>query len=461
MKRELWVSFGFVALTTLLATASASAQQPRAPGPIDPNAAVPAGHPAMPQGGQGQDDDGDENPRAPQGPQGDPHAGGRQAQNGGMEEPLQDGVMEDPNAAKGSIELQVADPTGRPLGRTEVTLGILYNSVAKGESRKRVTQMSDDAGIARFKDLEIGSGVAYRPMVLKDGATFSVTPFGLGPKGGMRALLHVYPVTSDVKQALIVTQSMIYSEVKDDRVQIQQAFRIYNFGKSAWVPKDVIVPLPENFTAFATQQGMTDVGADAVPGKGVKLRGTFGPGQHVIEFKWQVPYAGEAEVAFEVGMAPNVAAARVIVPASKGMDMDVEGFAKTKPSNDGLGQRALIAERQFSREEPPTKTIKVTIRGLPTEGPGKLVATFLALGGLVTGIVLGARKSAPRDTKRERQQLLGALEGLEAGRLDGSIGPKTYEKARREIIDDVARTFAAEPAKSAAKPRRTVRKRPA
>ena len=458
MKRELWVSFGFVALTTLLATASASAQQPRAPGPIDPNAAVPAGHPPMPQ--QGQDDEGDENPRA-RAPEGDPHGGGRQPQNAGMEEPLQDGVMEDAKAPQGSIELQIADPTGRPLGRTEVTLGILYNSVAKGESHKRITQMTDDAGIAHFKDLEIGSGVAYRPMVLKDGATFSVTPFGLGPKGGMRALLHVYPVTSDVKQALIVSQSMIYSEVKDDRVQIQQAFRIYNFGKSAWVPKDVIVPLPENFTAFATQQGMTDVGADAVPGKGVKLRGTFGPGQHVIEFKWQVPYSGEAEVSFDVGMAPNVAAARVIVPASKGMDMEVEGFTKTKPSNDGLGQRALIAEKQFSREEPPTKTIKVTIRGLPTEGPGKVVATFLALSGLVTGIVLGARKSAPRDTKRERQQLLGALEALEVGRQDGSVGPKTYEKARREIIDDVARTFAAEPAKSSTKPKRTARGKPA
>ncbi len=460
MKRELLVSLGFVALTTLLAAADARAQQPRGPGPIDPNAAVPAGHPPMPQGG-GQDDDGGEGPQAQPG-QADPHGGpGRgQPQNGGPEEPPQDGVMEDPSAPKGTIEIQIADPTGRPLGRTEVTLGILYNSVAKGESKKRVTLMSDDAGVARFKDLETGSGVAYRPMVLKDGATFSVTPFGLGPKGGMRGLLHVYPVTSDVKQALIVSQNMIYTEVKDDRVQIQQAIRIYNFGKSAWVPKDVVIALPENFTAFATQQGMTDVGADPVPTKGVKLRGTFGPGQHVIEFKWQVPYAGEAEVAFEVGMAPNLAAARVIAPASKGMDMEVEGFDKTKPSNDGLGQRALIAEKQFRREEPPAKSIKITIRGLPTEGPGKVVATFLALSGLVTGIVLGARKAAPRDTKRERQQLLGALEALELGRQDGSVGPKTYEKARRELIDDVARTFAAEPAKTTTKTRRTVRNKP-
>ena len=45
----------------------------------------------------------------------------------------------------------------------------------------------------------------------------------------------------------------------------------------------------------------------------------------------------------------------------------------------------------------------------------------------------------------ERQQLLAALEGLELGHREGSIGPKTYERARRELIDDLARTFAADP----------------
>ena len=145
------------------------------------------------------------------------------------------------------------------------------------------------------------------------------TPFQLGPKSGIRALLHVYPVTSDIEQTLVVSQSMIYAEVKDDRIQIQQALKIYNFGRNAWVPpNDLIVPLPDNFTAFATQQGMTDVGADAIPNKGVKLRGTFSPGQHVIEFKWQLPYTGEAEVKFDVGMPPHLAAARVIAPASQG-----------------------------------------------------------------------------------------------------------------------------------------------
>lgn len=365
--------------------------------------------------------------------------------------------MEDPTLPRGAVEVHIADPTGKPLANTDVTLGIIYNSVAKGESRKRVTAPTDATGTARFKDLDFGSGIAYRPMVLKDGATFSTTPFGLGLKNGIRALLHVYPVTNDVSQALIVSQSMVYAEVKDDRIQIQQAYKIYNFGKNAWVPPpDFIVPLPDTYTAFATQQGMTDVGVDAVPKKGVKIRGTFSPGQHVIEFKWQLPYTGEAEVKVDVGMPPNLAAARIIAPAAKGMGMEVEGFEPTKLSTDGMGQRALVTEKQLRREDPPVKNLKLTIKGLPTEGPGKFIATLLAFSGLVAGIVLGARKAPPRDTKRERQQLLAALEGLELGHREGAVGPKTYERARRELIDDLARTFAADP-----KPTKNTRKRAA
>ncbi len=432
MKRELVTTLGALALSAcVLVSSHASAQ--------DPAARPPAGHPAVA-------DDGDE----------DPHGGGGGGAPGMAPAP-EDGAMEDPTIPRGAVEVHISDPTGKPMGNTEVTLGIIYNSVAKGESRKRITARTDDVGTARFKDLDVGSGIAFRPMVLKDGATFSTTPFGLGLKSGIRALLHVYPVTSDIDQALIVTQSMVYAEVKDDRVQIQQAYKIYNFGKNAWVPPpDLIVPLPETFTAFATQQGMTDVGVDAVAKKGIRIRGTFAPGQHVIEFKWQLPYAGEAEVKVDVGMPPHLAAARIIAPASKGMGMEVEGFDATKISTDGMGQRALVTEKQLRREDPPVKSLKLTIKGLPTEGPGKFIATLLALSGLVAGVVLGVRKAPPRDTKRERQQLLAALEGLELGHREGSIGPKTYERARRELIDDLARTFAADP-----KPVKATRKKTA
>ena len=70
--------------------------------------------------------------------------------------------------------------------------------------------------------------------------------------------------------------------------------------------------------------------------------------------------------------------------------------------------------------------------------------------------MLGTRKPGLRDLKSERQRLLGELEELERARQRSEIGPKTYERARRELLDAIARTFAvAEPS-----PERPRRKRP-
>ncbi len=367
----------------------------------------------------------------------------------------EDGAVDDPTIPKGQLDLHIVDPTGTPMPNTSVTLGILYNSVAKGESRKRVVATTDDKGIARFEHLEPGSGVAYRPMVIKEGATFSVMPFRLSESSGMRGVLHVYPVVDEIERAVVVMQTILYTEVKDDRIQIQEAFKIYNLGKSAWVPKDLIVPLPDTFTAFSTQQGMTDVAVEAVPSKGVRLRGTFGPGQHMVEFRWQLPYTGEAKISFDVGMPPHTAAARVIAPASKDMSLDVPGFPKPQSTSDGQGQRALMTEKQLRREEDALKSVNVVISGLPTEGPGKVVATLLSAGGLIVGLVLGTKKPGRRDRSKERARLLGSLEDLERAVASGDVGPKTYERARRELLDAVARTFADEDAITPAKPPRS------
>jgi hypothetical protein len=378
---------------------------------------------------------------APDNPHENPHRQG--AADPDIFEPPPDGAQEEKSLPVGTLDVYIADSSSKPIAGTPVTLGVVYNSVAKGESRKRLLSTTNERGIARFEQLETGSSVAYRPMVITDG-TFSVTPFRMPEAAGMRALLHVYPIVEDAAAAKVVAQAIVYTEVKDDRIQVQQIYRIFNFGKTAWVPKELVLRLPETFTGFASQQGMTDVGVDAVPKQGARLRGTFAPGQHELEFRWQLPYAGEADVAFDVGLVPNVAAARVIAPASRDMKLEVEGFPSPRSTSDGQGQRALVTERQLSREEPPMKSVSVTIKGLPTEGPGKLIATFLAAGGLGIGLVLGAQRPSKKDRTNERARLLAELTDLERAHLEGQVGPKTYAAARRDLLDALARTFAIE-----------------
>ncbi len=439
MRRASWL-----AVASLLAALPAHAQ-PAAPAGAAPSAsAAPAG--ADPHAGADAAD-----PHAGA----DPHAdarGGRAGANGtppGMFNPPPDAVEEDATLPPGSFTAQILDPDDRPLPKTSVTIGILHNTVAKGESRQRVVREADDLGFVRMDSQETGSGVAYRISVSSDGATFAASPFNLPLMRGMRAKLHVYPVTRSLDEALVVMQAIVFAEMKDDRVQLQSALQIFNFGRVAWVPSEVYVELPENFTAFRANEEMTDKGVEAVDKKGARLHGTFGPGRSDIEFRWQLPYSGEKDVSFEVGLPPHIAVGRVMTQASHGMTLTVPGFPAAEPRFDPEGQRLLVTEHQIQRDDAPLRRLRVTIGNLPTQGPGAKVAAGLAALGVLAGLGLAFTQRRPWKAKREldkleRSQLLEELEELEAMHATGEIGPKTYERARRELIDLLARTLSKE-----------------
>jgi hypothetical protein len=484
MRRVTWV----LPLAVLTAAASVGAapgpvngNEPLPPGhpvsgatppPVSGNEPLPPGHPVTGQAGQpgqagpmghatgaGADDEEALPPGHPAtGAAGDPHAGGAPhgkadgQSNGAMPgvfEPPPDTTDESADLPPGTILATIVDANERPIPNASITIGIVNNSVAKGESRKHITRNADAAGVLRLDNLENESHIAYRVTVPKDGAVFAAPPFRLPEKHGMRVKLHVYQVTHDIEQALIVTQVIVYVEMKDDRVQVQEALSIWNFGPVTWVPENVMLALPGTYTAFSTQQGMSDTGVDNVEKKGVRLRGTFAPGRHDIEFRWQLPYDGDRDVMLDVGMPPHLAAARLMAPASRTMGFFGTGFPAAVAKTDNQGQRILITEKQLSRGEAAWKTVHIEIRDLPVQGPGRYIATALAAMSVVTGLALGLRGKGPRDKGQDkkdakdlRTRLLQELEELEHARRIGDVGPETYTRARRELIDQIALTFA-------------------
>jgi hypothetical protein len=369
----------------------------------------------------------------------------------GAFEPPPDTTEEDVALAAGVISIETRAADNHPFPRAAITLGIIHQSVAKGESREHKTVDSDDQGRAEIRGLETGSGIAYRVSVPSDGATFAALPFQLSQSKGMRVVLHIYPVSHQVPNT-IVMQGVVFAEIKDDRVQIEQALTIYNFGKTAWVPDNVVMKLPVTFTAFSANQQMGDHGVDAVDKVGVKLRGTFAPGRRDLDFRWQLPYSDERDFDFSVGLPPHVAVMRVMAHASQSMGLAAEGFPPAQRQTDSQGQRILLTERQLRRDEAPLASVHVTLHDLPVPGPGRIIATCLAGLGILLGFGFahGARSSsgAPQTTGRgttSRSDLLLHLEDLERARLADEIGPKTYERLRRQLIDAIALTLAPHP----------------
>jgi hypothetical protein len=415
-----------------------------------PPTGLPPGHPVVdsPPSGAGTDE------QLPPG-----HPPTRSSTQGGsmLEQPPEDTSVVDDRLSRGSLVVEVRDQSERPVPNTDVTLGILQQSVAKGESRRRTTQKTDDAGTARFEGLETGTGVAYRISVPwasstgSESATYAAPPFQLDLHHGQRVRVHVYPVTHRLEDTLLGMQAIAYVELRDDVLQIDQLFQVYNMGSVTWVPSDVVVALPRGFKAWSAQRDMSDTGFDQVPDRGAKMRGTFAPGQHQVQFRYQIPYEGGESVQITLALPPRVIRTRVIAEASKSMTLRVADFPSAVSDRNQKGQRVLLTERQLRAGEQPLSQVRIFLDNIPTEGSAKWITVGIATATIAFGLYLafeqekekGKSKSKThlpeQDSERARARLVAEIAALDRASKAGEVGPKAYTRIRAALVDSLAR----------------------
>jgi hypothetical protein len=397
---------------------------------VSPDDALPPGHPP-PRGGT----------RATQAP----------------ETPPEDESEKDDTLAPGTIVVEVRDKTDAPIPGADVTLGILQQSVAKGESRRRTTQKADENGVTRFDNLERGAGIAYRVTVPwsndeGDTATYAAPPFQLDLHHGQRVRLHVYPVTNRVEDTLLGMQGIVYLELKDDVVQIDEIFEVYNLGATSWVPSNVVIDLPRGFKAFNAQRDMSDTGFDVVAERGAKMRGTFAPGQHQVQFRYQIPYEGAESAKIALSLPPRVIRMRVIAEASKTMTLRVDDFPNAVSDANQRGTRVLLTERQARPGDAPMTRLAITLDNIPTEGSAKWVTVAITAATLAFGVYIAREQekskratslAGEKDTERARARLVAEIAALDTAAKAGEIGPQAHARIRQALIDALARLMGA------------------
>lgn len=130
------------------------------------------------------------------------------------------------------------------------------------------------------------------------------------------------------------------------------------------------------------------------------------------------------------------------------MGVEVSGMTPAQSTVREDGRRLLVTGRQLKPGEPEMKELSIRLTGIPTPGPARWYAAGLAiaLGALGLYIGLGGDKGqgsaealSPDDVARAKKLLLDELVALEQARASDQIGPKTYESARRTLIDALTR----------------------
>ena len=225
--------------------------------------------------------------------------------------------------------------------------------------------------------------------------------------------------------------------------------------------------LPEEFTALNGTQEMSDTGIDPDRQEGRSLHGTFGPGRHDARLPLAAPVRGEKTWSLRRERFrrtwPRCASWRA---ASQKMRLVASGFPERRaagPTRKGSASSSPSG-RCGSDDPPPLTSVHVELRDLPTRGPRAHGSRPSWRGSACSsasrprlrrsardrqGAQTRATSRKPRRRERRKEKAARARAPQASSRIlnaaptpRGDVGPKTYERARRDLIDAIARTLA-------------------
>jgi hypothetical protein len=351
----------------------------------------------------------------------------------------------------GEIEVRLNGKDMKGIEDQEVTLVITKQSIERGDAESKLTARTDSRGVARFQGQVTESDHVYDLVVGVGAARYSTGQFQFrSTEVGMRAVVPIYESSNTLDGLLVLTRTLVAVVPQDNLFVVDVLLRVENYGEVAWLPDNVVLPLPEGFKALNVQDAKGDAHFEAAGDEGVKLVGTLAPGQHDLMFRFHLPSDGKSERTFKFPTKLNTGMVRVILESSPTMKLEVPGFPEPDEARNQQGQRRLVAGRDFVTEKVRAPDeIEIKISGIPTPAAGRSVAValagVLALAGLAQ--VVNKKRSAktPRSdlSKEDREQagelLLQELINLEHAFAQGTIGRKTHEQAKRQLLEAFAR----------------------
>jgi hypothetical protein len=333
----------------------------------------------------------------------------------------------------GTIEVLVVGPDGAPQPGAEIVLGVMASMGGRTEQRAK----ADAQGQHVFRGLAVGSQQAYRVNVLHEGAKFSTTPFRLPEELGYQARMTLRPTTTDTKLMFqVIGQTVV--ELRDDRLHITQQARLANAGDRVIAfPKDgLVVPLPEGFTAFQWQDQMTDQKGEELAGKGFRIRGSLPPGSVTLAWTFDLQRDGNS-AKITVNQPFRTYTYRVISEAPEGLKLRATDFPEAERVEDN-NRWLLFTQLQRAPTDAPLASFTIRLDGIPGPGPGRWIATALAL----LMVALGLTRAFKRDDGVERKlaleqrkaELIALAKQVDAEHERGEIGPNY----RGERLDEIA-----------------------
>jgi len=360
----------------------------------------------------------------------------------------------DPALAPGEVAVTVLVAGETPLPGALVTLHETVQNVAEGDAKKEHVERTGADGRVLFRGIDTSVRAIARVTVRALDADYTVEDFRPGERAGHRITVPVFEATSDPSEAVVGMRGFVYMQLREGAFVFGVLFRVFSVGRKTAVPRGVFLDLPPGLQAFENAANTVPHGEH-----GAQLVGSFPPGQKDVRLNFRLPAGRAAEESFRFSLPPHVAEMRVITETAPGMGLHVPGFEPVQEARGPEGTKVLVTRRVMNPGDGLLQTIDVQLSGLPTVGPERWYAVGLAAALAAVGLwfATGTKRQSRvsrGDVRKARALLLEDLAALERARNEDQVGPQTYERARRELIQALARLEddaaapAAEPAQS-------------
>jgi hypothetical protein len=342
-----------------------------------------------------------------------------------------------------TIEVVTVDPRDIPVPNVMIELvphaAMSSNSTKPQEPIQRVPSNGD--GRVVFTNIPQTAESTYRLTVVVGEVRTSSAPFVLDQKVGTKAKLHVFPAVSDLRQALVVARSFWFLEPREEGIYLELFTEFLNLGSNTWSPSGLVIDLPPGVTSFSAMGNDPDV-VVRQSGDELTLSGAIGPGQHDVTFSFQIPSKNERDQDLVLPLFPQTAEVRVATVVRPGLSLSVEGYPEPQATRANGQVPIILTSRAYNREGlPPPEDIRLTLAGLPVQGPGRIVAVsmalLIALGGLVGFFAQrrrGRQDATNEDVREAKERLLDELAQVTRAHREGQMSEETFLETQQVLV---------------------------
>jgi hypothetical protein len=346
-----------------------------------------------------------------------------------------DGIARvDKELPAGTLIVRAEDAAGQAVEGLAVVVGVAKKGEPKIDELRGTT---DVAGEAKFEHLEHEPTTGYLVEVMANGAKFTGKPFRLDGNIGMRDVIQVRQISTDMSMLSFAEGSHFLCEITDDSLQIIEMLRLHNAGTAAVdVGGDGFhIPLPLDAVQIQATEGDPHI---SIVGKDAVYRGPIPPGDTQVRVGFVLAREGST---YELTQRTPIPIEKVVFVTQQLTGLSITGNGVVPEPREMQGRKLYV---YFGDATQRGGVLHLSFAGLPAVNrvPAFAAGAVAILIVLVLGVyAIGGGGGARARLERERRVLFDEVARIDRARAEAGADVAKLDEERARNVARLAEIY--------------------